>query len=123
MTIETSPKEPDDAIATNHDNAKSSAKDFYVVALGASAGGLKPLEIFFENLTPMPEVAFVVIQHLSPDFKSLMNEILGRRTQLQYFHCRGGDANSAQCHIPNTGWTRYGDSRPLSQSVSAKKRP
>lgn len=56
---------------------------FYVVAVGASAGGLKPLEVFFENITPDSGVAFVVIQHLSPDFKSLMNEILGRRTQME----------------------------------------
>ncbi|MGR3274515.1 PAS domain S-box protein [Acaryochloris marina NIES-2412] len=55
---------------------------FYVVAVGASAGGLKPLEVFFENIHPDAGVAFVVIQHLSPDFKSLMNEILGRRTKL-----------------------------------------
>lgn len=58
------------------------APSFYVVAVGASAGGLKPLEVFFENIIPDSGVAFVVIQHLSPDFKSLMNEILGRRTQM-----------------------------------------
>ena len=60
-------------------------EDFFIVALGASAGGLKPLEIFFENTMPESGVAFVVIQHLSPDFKSLMNEILGRRTQMDIY--------------------------------------
>lgn len=65
-------------------------EDFYVVALGASAGGLKPLEVFFENIIFETGVAFVVIQHLSPDFKSLMNEILGRRTQMDIFIAEEG---------------------------------
>ena len=71
-------------------NEETSATEFYVVALGASAGGLKPLELFFENINPKTGVAFVVIQHLSPDFKSLMNEILGRRTQLDIFIAEEG---------------------------------
>jgi two-component system CheB/CheR fusion protein len=28
-------------------------------------------------------MAFVVLQHLSPDFKSVMDELLSRRTQMQ----------------------------------------
>src|SRR5512147_819979 len=54
----------------------------FVVALGASAGGLEALERFFGNLPPNSGMAFVVVQHLSPDFKSLMDEILSRRTTM-----------------------------------------
>jgi two-component system CheB/CheR fusion protein len=54
----------------------------YVVGVGASAGGLEALERFFENVPTDSGMAFVVVQHLSPDFKSLMDEILGRRTRL-----------------------------------------
>lgn len=54
----------------------------YVVGIGASAGGLEALEHFFENIPKESGMAFVVVQHLSPDFKSLMDEILGRRTEL-----------------------------------------
>jgi two-component system CheB/CheR fusion protein len=54
----------------------------YVVGVGASAGGLEALEYFFENVPKNSGMAFVVIQHLSPDFKSLMDEILARRTSL-----------------------------------------
>jgi two-component system CheB/CheR fusion protein len=54
----------------------------YVVGIGASAGGLEALERFFENVPADSGMAFVVIQHLSPDFKSLMDEILARRTKL-----------------------------------------
>jgi two-component system CheB/CheR fusion protein len=54
----------------------------YVVGIGASAGGLEALERFFDNVPNDAGMAFVVIQHLSPDFKSLMDEILARRTRL-----------------------------------------
>ncbi len=54
----------------------------YVVGIGASAGGLEALEHFFDNIPKESGMAFVVVQHLSPDFKSLMDEILGRRTEL-----------------------------------------
>src|SRR5688572_14167178 len=53
-----------------------------VVGIGASAGGLNALERFFENVPRQTGMAFVIIQHLSPDFKSLMDELLGRRTEL-----------------------------------------
>ncbi len=54
----------------------------YVVGIGASAGGLEAIEGFFDNMPTDSGMAFVVIQHLSPDFKSLMDEILSRRTKL-----------------------------------------
>jgi two-component system CheB/CheR fusion protein len=54
----------------------------YVVGIGASAGGLEALEHFFDNIPRESGMAFVVVQHLSPDFRSLMDEILGRRTEL-----------------------------------------
>jgi len=57
--------------------------DFYVVAIGASAGGLESLEGLFSALPSDTGMAFVVLQHLSPDFKSLMDELLSRRTQMR----------------------------------------
>jgi two-component system CheB/CheR fusion protein len=56
--------------------------DVFIVGLGASAGGLEALERFFDRLPSTTGMAFVVVQHLSPDFKSLMNDILSRRTSL-----------------------------------------
>lgn len=55
----------------------------YVVGIGASAGGLRALEEFFENMPPDSGASFVVIQHLSPDFKSMMDELLERRTTME----------------------------------------
>ena len=54
----------------------------YVVGIGASAGGLEALERFFDNVPKNTGMAFVVVQHLSPDFKSLMDELLARHTEL-----------------------------------------
>lgn len=55
---------------------------FPVVAIGASAGGLEALKLFFEAMPPDSGIAFVVIQHLDPDKHSLMAEILSRSTRM-----------------------------------------
>jgi two-component system CheB/CheR fusion protein len=60
----------------------TATSELIVVALGASAGGLEALEKFFDNLPSDNGLAFVVVQHLSPDFKSLMDELLARHTKL-----------------------------------------
>ncbi len=54
----------------------------FVVGIGASAGGLESLEKLFRNLPTDTGMAFVVLQHLSPDFKSMMLELLGRDTSM-----------------------------------------
>ncbi len=54
----------------------------YIVAIGASAGGLEALETFFATMPADSGMAFVVVQHLTPDFKSLMDELLARHTQM-----------------------------------------
>lgn len=53
-----------------------------IIAVGASAGGLEALKSFFKNIPEDSDCAFVVIQHLSPDHKSMMGELLGRNTSL-----------------------------------------
>ena len=57
----------------------------FLVAIGASAGGLQALEAFFSSLRADPSAAFVIVQHLSPDFRSLMVELLQRRTTLPVY--------------------------------------
>ncbi|MDX9770391.1 MAG: CheR family methyltransferase, partial [Tenuifilaceae bacterium] len=53
-----------------------------VIAIGASAGGLEALQDFFSAMPTDTNLAFVVIQHLSPDYKSLMDELLARHTSI-----------------------------------------
>lgn len=52
----------------------------YYVGVGASAGGLEALDAFFSHMPVDSDMAFIVIQHLSPDYKSLMVELLSKRT-------------------------------------------
>ncbi len=68
----------------------SSAPSFAVVGVGASAGGLEALEALFNNMPPDTGMAFVVIQHLSPDFKSLMDELLSRHTTIAIHRVEDG---------------------------------
>ena len=55
---------------------------FHVCALGASAGGLESLERFFKAMPSDSGMAFIVLQHLSPDFRSVMDELLARHTKM-----------------------------------------
>lgn len=61
---------------------KPEKKEFAIVGIGASAGGLETLEAFFRNMPPEPGIAFVIIQHLSPTHKSIMAELLARHTTM-----------------------------------------
>ena len=54
----------------------------HVVCIGASAGGLDALEKFFDACPSETGAAFVVIQHLSPDHKSMMSNLLARHTMM-----------------------------------------
>ncbi|MDD2633577.1 MAG: chemotaxis protein CheB [Bacteroidales bacterium] len=56
--------------------------DFLIVGIGASAGGLEALEQFFDNVPSQTGMAFVVIQHLDPDHKGIMPELLQRFTTM-----------------------------------------
>lgn len=55
---------------------------FYVVGIGASAGGLEALEQFFDTMPINSGMAFVVVQHLSPNYKSMMGQLLGKHTSM-----------------------------------------
>jgi chemotaxis methyl-accepting protein methylase/signal transduction histidine kinase/chemotaxis response regulator CheB len=63
---------------------------FVIVGVGASAGGLESLERMFRSMPVNMGAAFVVIQHLSPDFKSLMDELLSRYTELPIHRAEHG---------------------------------
>ena len=67
---------------SNSLDGSSEEYDFNVIGVGASAGGLEAIEKFFVNMPEQTGAAFVVVQHLSPDFKSHMAELLARKTSL-----------------------------------------
>ncbi|HSR99481.1 MAG TPA: chemotaxis protein CheB [Kofleriaceae bacterium] len=53
-----------------------------IVGIGASAGGLESLEQLFAEMPADTGMAFVVVQHLSPDFRSLMDELIARHSEM-----------------------------------------
>ena len=61
-----------------------------IVAVGASAGGLEALRDMFRSAPSHTGMSFVVVQHLSPDFKSMMVELLSRQTALTVETARDG---------------------------------
>lgn len=66
----------DKDLNTNHEG-------FPIVGVGASAGGLEALEQFFIHMPENCGMAFVIIQHLSPDHKDMLGELLQRITKMQ----------------------------------------
>ncbi len=62
---------------------ESSSLPFLVVGVGASAGGLEALNEFFGQISSSTGAAFIVIQHLSPDFKSMMGQLLSKHTRVK----------------------------------------
>jgi two-component system CheB/CheR fusion protein len=74
-------------------------KEFPVVGIGASAGGLAAFESFFSGMpanTPL-DMAFVLVQHLAPDHKSLLAELIGRYTTMKVFEVEDGMVVQPNC--------------------------
>ncbi|MEJ2254630.1 MAG: chemotaxis protein CheB [Nitrospirota bacterium] len=64
--------------------------DFYVVGIGASAGGLGALERFFGHVPSEDRAAYVVVQHLARGKESIMDSILQKYTAMPVAQARDG---------------------------------
>lgn len=75
----------------------------YIVAIGASAGGLEAIHDFFDNMAEADELSFVIIQHLSSDYKSLLVELISKHTPMKVFEAEDKMLVLKQCIyvIPN----------------------
>src|SRR5688572_1531298 len=67
---------------SNGSAGNGAGKDFLVVGIGASAGGIKALREFFSGMPSDSGMAFVVILHLSQEHKSSLTEIIQRETEM-----------------------------------------
>lgn len=56
--------------------------DIYIVGIGASAGGLEAINEVFDHVSDSDNVAYIVVQHLSSDYKSLLVELLAKHTHM-----------------------------------------
>ena len=72
---------------------------FPTVGIGASAGGLAAIEAFF-SASPgdtSTGMAFVIVQHLSPDHKSILSDLIKRYTRMKVFEVRDGMTVEPDC--------------------------
>ena len=65
------------------ETGEPSSDALWIVGIGASAGGLEAFEHFFTNMPPDTTMAFVVVQHLDPNRKSMLVELLQRYTRMK----------------------------------------
>ncbi|MCH3942157.1 MAG: chemotaxis protein CheB [Atopobiaceae bacterium] len=61
-----------------------------VVGIGASAGGLEAISEMLVKIPDSTGMAFVIIQHLSPDYKSMLSEILCKYTMMPVIQAENG---------------------------------
>ena len=76
-----------------------SSVSFPVVGIGASAGGLAAFEAFFSGLhgDVNPGMAFVLVQHLAPDHKSMLSELIRHYTGMEVFEVEDGMTVKVNC--------------------------
>jgi two-component system, chemotaxis family, CheB/CheR fusion protein len=83
-------------------------KEFPIVAIGASAGGLDPIRKMLEDLPIDTGLAFVVIQHLASGQESMLPEILSRATEMKVLQVKDGmkvEKNQVYVITPGTTMT------------------
>ena len=68
-----------------------------VVGIGASAGGLSAFKSFFTNMPADTGMAFVLVQHLSPEHKSMLVELLQSQTTMPIVEAKDGIVVAENC--------------------------
>lgn len=103
--------------------SKKKLSKFPIVGIGASAGGLEALEQFFSSLRETCDMAFVVIQHLDPDHKGMLPELLQRITPLKVHQASDWmkvEPNSIYVIPPNKSLSIEDDTLHLSNFVEKR---
>lgn len=97
----------------------------YIITVGASAGGLEAIQEFFDHMPQTGNMSFVVIQHLSPDYKSLLVDLIGRRTHMKVLEATHNTPVTANCVyvIPNNKQIRIQKNRLLLSDKTNDKAP
>lgn len=88
--VKPKPAEPESCVAI---------PTFPIVGIGASAGGLAAFEAFFSKMPAdtSPGLAFVLVQHLARDHKSILAELIRRYTSMEVFDVEDGMTVQANC--------------------------
>ncbi len=88
-----------EAPETTTDTTTTSSAGFPIVGIGASAGGLAAFEAFFSGMPADtdPGMAFILVQHLAPDHKSILTDLVQRYTRMQVFEVEDGMVVRPNC--------------------------
>ncbi len=78
---------------------QDAAASFPIVGIGASAGGLQAFEAFFSGMPADkdPGMAFVLVQHLAPDHKSILTDLIRNYTRMQVSEVEDGMVVERNC--------------------------
>jgi two-component system, chemotaxis family, CheB/CheR fusion protein len=100
-------------------------KTFPIVGVGASAGGLAAFEAFFGGVSKdtLPEMAFVLVQHLAPDHPSSLTELVQRYTKMRVLEATNGAKIQINCCYvipPNVDLSVSKASLQLSEPAQAR---
>ncbi len=127
-TTPVAPKAKPGKVAGKRNTMQAQAEprtDFPIVGIGASAGGLAAFEAFFSGMpvNSLPGMAFVLVQHLAPDHKSILAELIKRCTSMEVFEVEDGMVVQANCTYiipPNRDMAAgFGRFLPLGKAVGA----
>ena len=93
--------------------------------IGASAGGLAAFEAFFSGMPADtdPGMAFVLVQHLAPDHKSILTDLVKRYTRMRVYEVADGmevQPNCAYIIPPNRDMAFLNGSLQLLEQVSPR---
>jgi two-component system CheB/CheR fusion protein len=96
----------------------------YIIAIGASAGGLEAISAFFDY-TPLDAVSYILIQHLSADFKSQMAQILTRHSKMEVVDVvEDMDVESNKVYlIPSSKFMKIKNGRLILSDKKDQQRP
>jgi len=104
---------------------ESESMRFPIVGIGASAGGLAAFEAFFSGMPAHADsgMAFVLVQHLAPDHKSILVELVKRYTRMQVFEVEDGmriQPNCAYIIPPNRDMALLNGTLQLLEAVALR---
>lgn len=87
------------SVQSTNDMTEKKENDFPIVGIGASAGGLAAFETFFSGMPANsdPGMAFVLVQHLAPNHKSILTELIKRYTRMKVFEVEDGMQVQPNC--------------------------
>lgn len=71
--------------------SKFNGSDLIVVGIGASAGGLEALTHMMSNMPVDTGMSFVLAQHLSPSYRSMLVDLLQKDSTIAVVPARNGE--------------------------------